>query len=178
IAGISLCGLFAAIISTGPLNFLAPVQIFIRDVYAPYINPNASDSRLVLINRLAAVVLLIIGCIVATTFTEILQLTFWAFAFRGGIAVILLSLTYLGSRYVSESGAFWGLISGVVMFVIWTILGNPYNVHVAIPSMATCFVSTLVISLRFKRKQEFSPEVQEAMHPGKTPEKGLAVESR
>ncbi len=103
----------------------------------------------------------------AVTFVEILRITYWAFAFRAGIAIILLSLTYLGARYVSESGAFWGLIAGVVVFIIWTVLGSPYGVHVSIPSMVTCFITTLVISQFRKRRYELSAEVLEALYPGK-----------
>ena len=164
-AGIALCGLFAAIVSTGPLNFLAPIQILIRDIYTVYINPDAEDKKLVFLNRLLAVVLLFFGWLCAVTFQEILKLTYWAFAFRAGIAIILLSVTYLGSRYVSEDGAFWGLIVGVVVFAAWTLLGSPYGVHVAIPSMAGVFGATLVISKFRKRRSELTSEVQEALHP-------------
>jgi len=167
VAGIALCGLFAAIISTGPLNFLAPIQIFIRDIYTVYIHPEASDRTLVLISRLLAVILLLGGWTLAVTFQEILQITYWAFAFRAGIAVILLSVTYLGSRYISEDGAFWGLIAGVVVFTAWTLAGSPFNLHVAIPSMATVFAATIIISRIRRRKHEFSPDVREALHPGK-----------
>ena len=165
-AGISLCGLFAAIISTGPLNFLAPIQIFIRDIYSVYIEPEASDRKLIILNRILAVVILGCGWALAVTFQEILKLTYWAFAFRAGIAVVLLSVTYLGSRYVSEDGAFWGLLSGVLVFAVWTLAGNPFGVHVAIPSMATVFAATLLISRFRKRRNEFAQEVQEALHPG------------
>ncbi|MFC1694379.1 sodium:solute symporter, partial [Candidatus Latescibacterota bacterium] len=134
VAGIALCGLFAAIISTGPLNFLAPIQILVRDIYLVYINPEASDKKLLIVSRTLAIALLFAGWIVAVTFHQILQLTFWAFAFRAGIAIILLSVTYLGSRYVSEDGAFWGLITGVVAFTAWTLAGSPYGLHVAIPT--------------------------------------------
>ena len=166
VAGIALCGLFAAIISTGPLNFLAPIQIFIRDIYSVYINPDAEDRKLVFLNRILAVVLLFGGWTLAVTFREILQITYWAFAFRAGIAVILLSLTYLGARYVSEDGAFWGLIAGVLMFTAWTLTGSPYGVHVAIPSMATVFAATLIISRFRKRKHDLPREVREALYPG------------
>jgi SSS family solute:Na+ symporter len=165
VAGIALCGLFAAFISTGPLCFLASIQIVIRDFYSVYFNSNASDRRLVVLNRTLAVIVLFGGWALAVTFQEILQLTFWAFAFRAGIGVILLSVVYLGSRYVSESGAFWGLISGALVFTAWTMAGSPYGVHVAIPSMTTTFIATLVIS-RFKRRaHELSPEIQLALHP-------------
>jgi SSS family solute:Na+ symporter len=167
VASISLCGLFAAIMSTGPLNFLAPIQIFIRDIYTVYINKNATDKKLLFMNRILAVGLLIVGWAVAVTLQEILQVTYWAFAFRAGIAVILLSVTYLGARYVSEDGAFGGLIAGVIMFVIWEIIDTPYGIHVAIPSLAAVFIATLVISQLSKRKRELSPEVEEALHPGK-----------
>ena len=164
VAGIALCGLFAAIISTGPLNFLAPIQIIIRDVYTVYFNPDATDKKLVFMNRLLAIIIVFVGWTIAVTLQEILVLTYWAFAFRAGIAIILLSVTYLGSRYVSEDGAFWGLIAGVLAFIIWTISGSPLGLHVAIPSMATVFIATLIISKFRTRKKELSPEVQEALY--------------
>ena len=167
VAGIALCGLFAAVLSTGPLNFLAPIQIFIRDIYSVYIEPEAPDSRLVLLNRLLAVIILGCGWVLAVTFEEILKLTYWAFAFRAGIAIILLCLTYLGSRYVSEDGAFWGLLSGVGVFAVWTFAGNPFGLHVAIPSMTTVLLCTLLISKFRKRKNDLSPDVHQALHPGK-----------
>jgi len=168
VAGIALCGLFAAITSTGPLVFLAPVQIFMRDIYSVFINPNASDRKLLFLNRLLSIVLLSVGWFLAVTFKEILQIQYWAFAFRAGIAVILLSITYLGARYVSEDGAFWGLIAGVIVFAAWTMAGSPYGLHVAIPSLTTVLIATLIISRFRKRKHELSPEVQEALHPGKS----------
>jgi SSS family solute:Na+ symporter len=165
LAGLALCGLFAAILSTGPLNFLAPVQIFVRDVYSVYINPHADDRKLLLLSRVSAIIVVIGGWGLAVTFVEILQITYWAFAFRAGIAIILLCLTYLGTRYVSESGAFWGLIAGVVVFVIWTLSGSPFGLHVSIPSMAACLIFTLIVSKFIPRKKELAPEVQEALHP-------------
>ena len=167
VAGIALCGLFAAIISTGPLNFLAPIQILVRDIYSVYIKPDATDKQLLVLGRILAVVLLCLGWVVAVTFHQILKLTYWAFAFRAGIAIILLSLTYLGTRYVSEDGAFWGLIAGVIAFAAWTLAGSPFGLHVAIPTMATVFIATLIISKFRKRKRELSEDVLEALHPAK-----------
>ena len=117
-------------------------------------------------NRLLAVIIVFVGWTLAVFFQEILKLTYWAFAFRAGIGVILLGVTYLGSRYVSEDGAFWGLIAGVLVFAAWTLSGSPFGLHVAIPSMATVFIATLIISKFRTRKKELTPEVQEALHPG------------
>jgi solute:Na+ symporter, SSS family len=168
LAGLALCGLFAAIVSTGPLCFLAPTQILIRDIYSVYINLDASDRMKLYLSRILAIGLLFGGWIVGVTLTGVLQITYWGFAFRIGIAVILLSLTYLGTRYVSEDGAFWGLIAGAVVFAVWSAAGSPYSLHVAIPTMLTILAATLIISKFRERKHELTPDVLEAMYPEKT----------
>lgn len=164
-AGIAMCGLFAAIISTGPLCFLAPTQIIIRDIYSVYINPDIPDRKKLFLSRMLAVVLLISGGIIAIKLTEVLKITYLGFAFRVGIAVILLSVTFLGSRRVSEDGAFYGLIAGVAAFAVWTLAGSPFALHVGIPTALTVFVATIFISRFRKRRRELTDEVREAMYP-------------
>ncbi len=168
IAGIALCGLFAAIISTGPLCFLAPTQILIRDIYTVYINPEASDRTRLLASRIIANILLAGGWVIGVALTEVLKVAYWGFAFRIGIAVILLGVTYLGTRRVSEDGAFWGLIAGAAVFVVWTIAGSPYGLHVAVPSMIAVLAATLILSHFMKRRNELPPDIEEALHPGST----------
>ena len=163
IASISLCGLFAAIVSTGPLCFLAPTQIFLRDIYSVYINPEASDKRKLFLSRSIAVILLLAGWLVSATLTEVLKITYWGFAFRIGIAVILLSVVYLGTKRISEDGAFWGLITGAVAFALCGWLGTPFGMHIAIPTFLSVFVATVIISVLRKRKKEPSKEVMEAV---------------
>ncbi|MBN1291201.1 MAG: sodium:solute symporter family protein [Candidatus Latescibacteria bacterium] len=167
IAGISMCGLFAAIISTGPLCFLAPTQILIRDIYSVYIDPDAPDKTKLVLSRALAVILLVSGGIIAVSLTEVLKITYWGFAFRVGIAVILLSVTFLGARRITEDGAFYGLIAGVAAFIVWNLLGSPYGLHVGMPTALTVFVATVVISRFRNRKHDLTPEVREAMYPEK-----------
>jgi len=66
---------------------------------------------------------------------------------------------------VSEDGAFWGLIVGLIVLIAWTVAGSPYGIHVAMPTIAAVFIASLLISRFRKRKAELSPEVQEALHP-------------
>lgn len=165
LAGGALCGLFAAIVSTGPLCFLAPTQILIRDIYTVYINPEASDRRKLFLSRILANALLLGGWVLGVALTEVLKVTYWGFAFRVGIAVILLGVVYLGTKRVSEDGAFWGLVAGAAVFAVWNAAGTPWGLHVAVPTAAAVFVAMLVISLFRKRKSELTPEVQEAMYP-------------
>jgi len=165
IAGIALCGLFAAIISTGPLCFLAPTQILIRDVYSVYINPEAPDRTKLLYSRIIANVLLAGGWLLGITLNEVLKVTYWGFAFRIGIAVILLGATCLGARRVSEDGAFWGLIAGAAAFIAWNAAGTPFGLHVAVPTVFAVFAASLIISSFRRRKRDFTPEIRAALYP-------------
>jgi SSS family solute:Na+ symporter len=162
VASIGLCGLFAAIVSTGPLCFLAPVQIFLRDVIG---RRDLSDRQRLMISRGLGAAVLGVGWGAAATFEGILNLTIWAYAFRAGIAVVVLSVTYLGTRRISETGAFWGLMTGAAMFAIWTLAGTPYGIHVAIPSMSANFLTTLVVSRIRPRRRQWNEEVTDAFYP-------------
>ena len=165
VAGIALCGILAAIVSTGPLCFLAPTQILMRDIYSVYINTNASDRKILLFSRILAAVLIIAGFIVGIIMYDLLKAIFWAFTLRCGIAVLLLSVAYLGARRVSEDGAFWSLIVGFVTMIIWTVLGSPYNIHIAIPTIVSVFISAVAITSFRKRKIALSQEIQQAYYP-------------
>jgi SSS family solute:Na+ symporter len=164
VAGIALCGILAAIISTGPLCFLAPTQILMRDIYSVYVNKEASDKKILLFSRIIAAVLIIAGFIIGIVMYDLLRAIFWAFTLRCGMAVLLLSVAYLGARRVSEDGAFWSLIIGFVTMIIWTVLGSPYNIHLAIPTIVSVFVSAFVITSFRKRKLPLSHEVQQAYY--------------
>jgi len=165
VAGVALCGLFAAIMSTGPLCFLAPVQIMMRDIYSARINPNAPDRKVLLYSRVLGIILISIGWIVSITLYDVLGTIFWAFTLRAGIGVLLLTVTYLGARYVSEAGAFWGLIGGFIALIAWMVAGSPYEIHVAMPTIVAVFAIAIIVSRFKKRKEELSPEARNALYP-------------
>ena len=169
VAGVALCGCLAAILSTGPLCFMAPTQILMRDIYAVYMNPKASDKRVLLYSRVLATVLIMLGWLLGVTMYDLLGTIFWAFTLRVGIGVLLLTVTYLGARHISEDGAFWGLIIGFLALITWTACGSPYGIHVAMPTVVAVFITSLIISRFRKRKAELSAEVKEAIQPHRPP---------
>jgi SSS family solute:Na+ symporter len=177
VAGIALCGILAAIVSTGPLCFLAPTQILMRDIYSVYINKKASDKKILLFSRILAAALIIAGFVIGIIMYDLLRAIFWAFTLRCGMAVLLLSVAYLGARRVSEDGAFWSLIVGFVIMIIWTVLGSPYNIHIAIPTIVSVFISAVFITAFRKRRLALSQEVQQAYYPHKIPVSGNESES-
>lgn len=146
VAGTALCGLFAAIISTGPLCFLAPTQIIIQDIYKAHINPRASDRKILLLSRATTFTTIAIGWVISQTLYDVLGTILWAFALRSGITVILLIATYMGTRYISEAGAFWSLIVGFLVLIVWTLMDSPFGIHVVMPTALAIFLASLIIT--------------------------------
>lgn len=166
VAGIGLCGAWAAIVSTGPLVMLAVVQIVMQDFYKPYINHNAPDKKVLLYSRLITIAFGVLAFFLAITMYKLLETVFWAFTIRAGIGVILLIGVYMGTKRISEKGAFWGLIAGLVALIGWTVAGSPWGIHVVVPTIVVVFAASLIISKFMKRKAELLPEIKEALHPG------------
>ena len=165
VAGIALCAFWAAVVSTGPLCLLAAAQVIMRDIYQPNLKPKASDKKILLYSRALSIILGIVCWLLAMTIYKLLETAFWVFTIRVGIGVLFLTVTYLGAKYVSEDGAFWGLIAGFIVLIAWTVAGSPYGIHVATPTIVVVFIASLTISRFRKRKSELSPEVMEALHP-------------
>ncbi len=172
VAGIALCGILAAVISTGPLCFLAPTQIIMRDIYSVYINRHESDSRMLLLSRLLSAALIAAGLIIGILLYDLLKAIFWAFTLRCGIAVLLLSAAYLGARRVSEDGAFFSLVLGFIVMIVWSVLGSPYGIHIAIPTIVSVFVGAVVITVFRKRRAPLSQETHQAFYLRQTPAAG------
>jgi len=165
LAGITLCGFWAAIVSTTPIILMAIAQMMTRDIYQAFINPKASDRKVVLFTRAAGIAVGIIAWVVGITMREVIELIIIGSAIRVGLSVALLISIYMGARYVSEDGAFWGLIVGLIALIGWVVAGNPYGIHMVIPTIVASFIGMIIISKFRKRKAEFSPEIKEALHP-------------
>jgi len=163
IAGIALCGLLAALISTGPICFLTPTQIIMRDLYRAYIVPDASDKAVLLLSRIFTIIFILSGWILGNTMYDILGATLWAFTLRLGIGVLLLTIIYMGTKWISEDGAFWGFICGFLALILWMLLDRPYGIHESFPTMVAVFIGGIVISGFRKRKTELSEEVKRAL---------------
>jgi len=167
LAGIALCGFWAAIVSTTPIILIAMTQMMTRDIYQAFINPQASDKEVLLYSRMAAVVLGIVVWVIGIAMHHVIELIVIGAALRVGLAVALLIAVYIGARYVSEDGAFWGLIVGLITLIGWGVAGSPYEIHMALPAIVTSFISMIIISRFRKRKRAFSLETKEVLHPGR-----------
>ena len=155
IAGMFLCGILAAAMSTADSQLLSASSAIGQDIFKGFIKKDASDKTVLLVSRLSVLVIAIIGLILALDeSSSVFGLVSYAWAGFGGTfgPLILLALYW---RRTTATGAIAGLICGGVTVVVWhNLSGGLFNVYEILPAFIICLVVTVVVSLFTKADDE------------------------
>ena len=149
-AGLILCAILAAAISTMDSQILVSASMLTQDIYKKIFNKKASPKKLLLLSRLAAVFMVLISLSLAFDNKEsIFSLIQYAWGGLGSTfgPVLLLSLY---SKNITRTGALTGIIAGGVTAALWKYTGLPPQSYAIIPGFAISFCSALIVS-RFTR---------------------------
>lgn len=160
IAGIFLCGILAASMSTSDSQLLVAASAFSKDVYKAIIKKDASDKQTLRVSRITVIVLsLIAGLMAMDPNSSIFEVVSYAWAGFGASfgPVIVLSLFWKGT---SRDGAIWGMISGFITVVVWKALkGGIFDVYELLPAFIVATLVIIIIS-HIQRKH-IDPKVTE-----------------
>lgn len=166
IASYLLISTIAASISTATATHIAGSSMIIRDFYQRFFKPKATSKELVTPSR---IITLLFGVIT-------LVLCFYpggpVFLFAFSTAWLLPSgvalLLGMYWKRVSSTGTFWGVLLGILLLTVWTVLDltkiYPMTAkfgHMAIPGFLLTFIVTIVISLLTHKKAEKLEVVKE-----------------
>jgi len=163
IAGIFLCGILAAAMSTADSQLLVASSAFSNDFYAVFIKRKGADNKsiekeLLLVGRLAVFAVALIGFIIALNpDSSIFRLVSYAWAGFGATfgPVILLSLFWKG---ISRNGALSGIILGGITVLVWKPLkGGIFDLYEIIPGFIVCLAACVIVSLLDRGKD---PELE------------------
>jgi sodium/proline symporter len=153
IAGIFLCGILAAAMSSADSQLLVASSAFSRDVYKPFIRKNASEKETLMVSRLTvAAVGLIAFFIALDPNSSIFGLVSYAWAGFGATfgPLILLALFW---RKTTRNGALAGLIAGGAVVLVWKPLsGGIFDIYEILPGFIFCLVVAVVVSLLDKNR--------------------------
>lgn len=115
--GILLAGLLSAFMSTFAATVNAAPAYVVNDIYKRYINPGASNKKLINLSYLTSIVFVALGIIFGYMSDSINQVTLWiTSALWGGYAAPNV-LKWYWWRF-NGHGYFWGMISGILGAVI------------------------------------------------------------
>jgi len=154
------------IISTADSFLLVPVTCFIRDIYLTYINPKASEKRVVFLSRIFVLVFGIIAYLVSLAFAEsttVFEKALYAFTIYGSaITPCLVAALFWNSA--TKQGAIASIVSGTVIALTWEEMDFIRNCLPAymsgldpvLPAITLSVIALILISLLTKKKINLS----------------------
>jgi len=112
----------AIIISTADSFLLVPATTFIKDVYLNFINPKASEKKVIFLSRILVVVFGIIAWIVSRLFAEstgFFEKALYAFTIYGASITPSLVAALIWPR-ATRAGSIASILAGVVVALVWS----------------------------------------------------------
>jgi Na+/proline symporter len=113
------------IISTADSFLLVPSTTFIKDVYLNYINPQASEKRVLLLSRIMVVVFGVIAYLVSLAFAEstgFFEKALYAFTIYGASITPSLVAAIVWPR-ATKMGSIASILSGTIIALVWAEAG-------------------------------------------------------
>jgi SSS family solute:Na+ symporter len=161
LAGSLLLGAGMAIIfSTGNTFLMIPATNVTRDIYQRFINPNASDKSIVLVQRIAIAILGVAAFLLATQFTSILAMALTAYTMVGAGLTPALLAAFLWKR-VTPAGGVASIATGMFVTLVLTIfdtqagallsgwLGQPVEMseYIIYPAVFSSIAALVIVSV-------------------------------
>ena len=158
IAGLFLCAILAASMSTADSQLLSASSSISFDIYKGIINKDADEKKVLLISRISVLVIALIafGLCFLPNNNSIFGLVSYAWAGFGATfgPLVLLSLFW---RNCTKEGAIAGIIGGGVTVVVWhnlASLGGIFSLYEIVPGFIVCLLLTVLVSLFTKKDEE------------------------
>lgn len=148
IAGIFLCAILAAAMSTADSQLLSASSAVSQDIFKGLIKKDASDKTVLNISRISVFVIAVLGLMLSLNpESSIFGLVSFAWSGFGGTFGPLIILALYWKR-TTATGAIAGLICGGVTDVAWHYLhGGIFDIYEILPAFIVCLVVTVVVSL-------------------------------
>ena len=162
VAGIFLCGILAAIMSTADSQLLVSASSVSEDIYKGIIDKKADDKKVLNISRFTVFVIAILAYIIALNPNNtIMGLVSNAWAGFGAAfgPTVLLSLFWKKTNF---AGAVAGIVTGALTVIVWdyiplvngTTLGGTTGLYSLVVGFALSFIAIVIASFVGKAPSE------------------------
>lgn len=163
VAGLLLCAILAAIMSTASSQLLVSASSVSKDLYATIFKKDSEGSGIVWASRLTVVIISLIAIIIAlnpnSSVFGLVSCAWGGFGAAFG-PLIMFALFW---RRMTVQGAVTGMIVGGVTDLIWyTQSGGIFDIYEIIPGFIFSTIAIIVVSLCTKVPKEILEEFDKA----------------
>lgn len=176
IAGIFLCAILAASMSTADSQLLAASSAFSQDIFKGLIKKDASEKEILNISRFTVFFIALIALLLSLNpESSIFNLVSFAWSGFGGTfgPLVLLALYW---KRTTAPGAIAGLISGGIVDVIWHYItpavamekfgmsgsaASIFGLYEIVPAFLVCLAITVIVSLLTKQDKDVAEKFEE-----------------
>lgn len=152
-----LTGAVAIIFSTANTFLMIPSTNLTRDIYQRFIQPDASEKRIILFQRIMIVILVAVAFSISTFFESILDMALYAYTMVGAAVTPALLAAFLWKRVTPKAGTV-SIAAGMITTLIFAILSKsgvesinfglfllPLSYDYIIYPAATLSISSLIV---------------------------------
>lgn len=121
LAGLTLAALWAADVSTACNLLLSSATLFSQDIYKKYVNPAASETRLLVITKSLVLLLGLLTLALAMTISGIISTLMAGLSLTAAFSVVIL-FTLFAPRLCRKNAAFNTLATGLIVLIAWQLI--------------------------------------------------------
>jgi SSS family solute:Na+ symporter len=136
----------AVIISTADSFLLVPATNIMRDIYQRFINPDASQKRILIYSRLTVVILGLIAYAQVSIFPTILAMAIYAYTMYGATLTPPTLSAFFWKR-ATGAGCLSGMIGAAFTTIIWEAMKQPWGIPTIFPAISIAITLLIIISL-------------------------------
>lgn len=142
-AGIILCAIIAAGLTTIDMQILVSGSIVSEDIYKRFFNPTASSQRLLAVSKAGVILVPLLSFLIAfNKSTSVYGLVNYAWSGLGSTFGPLILFSLYSSKGTIR-GALLGMIAGCFLAAVWPLTGS------TVPAMIPAFFTNLALLLIF-----------------------------
>jgi SSS family solute:Na+ symporter/sodium/proline symporter len=160
-----LAAAIAIVLSTGNTFLLVPSTNVSRDIYQRFISPEASERKMLAVQRAFIVLFGALGIVLLTQFTTVLQMALYAYSLVGASLTPALLAAFLWKRVTPQGGVaciagglgtivgigIMGRIEGMRQFFVLSFGGAEFDFassdYIVIPGVIVSVTLLIVVSL-------------------------------
>jgi Na+/proline symporter len=159
LGAIMMTTIVGIIVSTADSFLLVPANCLMRDVYLNYINPKASERKIVFLSRMLVLALGIVACVVSLRFGEkesFFKRALYAYTIYG-TAITPSLVAALFWKGATTRGAISSIVSGTVVTLLWKGVADAHTdrglqtiftgVDAVLPAIGVSILCLVVVSL-------------------------------